>query len=108
MMLHPRNRLEHWGLQCVAVCCSVLQCVAGRFRGCGIISGLCHRADDDVHCSVLQLYCSVLQCIAVCSIPEIHQIEQLKFLGTHSNWTEISDRLCSAVGWLQVVGSLKS
>jgi len=47
--------------QCVAVCCSVLQCVAGVLQVCCKCVAVC--------CSVLQcvaVYCSVLQCIAVC------------------------------------------
>jgi len=44
-------------LQCVAVCCSVLKCVAVWFQ-----------EDLMCCCSVLQcvaVYCSVLQCVAV-------------------------------------------
>jgi len=47
-------------LQCVAVCCSVLQCVAF-----GCVNELC--LDRLVCCSVLQcvaVCCSVLQCVA--------------------------------------------
>ena len=47
-------------MQCVAVCCSVLQCVV-------IATLLAHLVEH--HKKVLQcvaVYCSVLQCIAVC------------------------------------------
>jgi len=48
-------------VQCVAVCCSVLQCVAAVWPGRG----------RQMWCSVLQcecvaVCCSVLQCVAVC------------------------------------------
>ena len=49
-------------LQCVAVCCSVLQCINGMVvhtQGAGV----------DLCCKVLQcvaVCCSVLQCVAVC------------------------------------------
>jgi len=50
-------------LQCMAVCCSVLQCVA--------VCAMCiHAACPVVCCSVLlqcvAVCCSVLQCVAVC------------------------------------------
>jgi len=59
-------------LQCVAVCCSALQCVA-RSRGQECQSfhppSLWSRTDQNDQCSVVQLVavcCSVLQCVAVC------------------------------------------
>jgi len=49
-------------LQCVAVCCSVLQCAVPAF--CSVLQCVA------VCCSVLQCavpaFCSVLQCVAVC------------------------------------------
>ena len=54
-------------MQCVAVCCSVLQCVAVRMkRNCPKIKA---PVFDAVCCSVLQwvaVGCRVLQCVAVC------------------------------------------
>ena len=57
-------------LQCVAVCCSVLQCVAGYmtcYTSCLVVC--CSMLQCvAVCCSVLQCaaaYCSVLQCVAV-------------------------------------------
>ena len=50
-------------MQCVAVCCSVLQCVAGRFvslffnRRCSSIRRFLR--------SITDMCCSVLQCVAV-------------------------------------------
>jgi len=52
-------------LQCVAVCCSVLQCVA-KYRA---DFGGCVLQCVAVCCSVLQcvaVCCSVSQCVAVC------------------------------------------
>ena len=52
-------------LQCVAVCCSVLQCVA-KVMTCMEFFHVYIRA---VCCSVLQcvaVCCSVLKCVAVC------------------------------------------
>ena len=51
-------------LQCAAVCCSVLLCVA---ESCTVLAVCCDVLA--VCCSVLQcvaVYCSVLQCVAVC------------------------------------------
>jgi len=65
-------------LQCVAVCCSVLQCVAVRYLlssgWVGYVFIHCKSVLQCVECvaeccSVLQcvaLCCSVLQCVAVC------------------------------------------
>ena len=60
-------------LQCVAVCCSVLQCgdiVVSILRiWCDFIVGVILRWRLCVLCSVLQrvaVCCSVLQCVAVC------------------------------------------
>jgi len=64
-------------LQCVAVCCSVLQCYCGVLQYdavcCSVLQYVVSAADsndDEPHgatrcCSVC---CSVLQCIAVCPI----------------------------------------
>jgi len=52
-------------LQCVAVCCSVLQCVAA----CMPRDLPANSPGVSVHDSVLQcvtVCCSVLQCVAVC------------------------------------------
>jgi len=49
-------------LQCVAVCCSVLQCVAGAV---GVVVGQCVAGC----CRVLRgvaVCCTILQCVAVC------------------------------------------
>jgi len=51
-------------LQCVAVCCSVLQCVVGDQ-----VKQMTVDIRNIVCCSVLQcvaVCCSVLQCVAVC------------------------------------------
>ena len=55
-------------LQCVAVCCSVLQCVAVILRNVKYISQFFSMKHILVCCSVLQcvaVCCSVLQCVAV-------------------------------------------
>ena len=57
-------------LQCVAVCCSVLQCVAveAGSEGGRDTRGVCVRLVS-ICCKVLQsvaVCCSVLQCVAVC------------------------------------------
>jgi len=56
-------------LQCVAVCCSALQCVAV----CYLLpyEGICKKTLEEGKCaaacySVIQMCCSVLQCVAVC------------------------------------------
>jgi len=54
-------------LQYVAVCCSVLQCVAVCYLG----SIVCDRDPQDTtfdysYTSFIALCCSVLQCVAVC------------------------------------------
>jgi len=59
-------------LQCVAVCCSVLQCVAVyQERSCTLVlQARIIAIYVAVCCSVLQcvaVCCSVLQCVAVCS-----------------------------------------
>ena len=59
-------------LQCVAVCCSVLQCVAVRF-------------EVDLMC-----YCSVMQCVAVCC----------SVLQCVAAWFEV-DRMCSPSSLIQ-------
>jgi len=48
-------------LQFVAVCCSVLQCVAVSCRACGAFS-----QKTGLFCQGAGLCCSVLQCVAVC------------------------------------------
>jgi len=51
-------------LQCVAVCCSVLQCVAYD-SFIHVISFVCMR--QVAHCvAVVEVRCSALQCVAVC------------------------------------------
>jgi len=55
-------------LQCVAVCCSVLQCADSVFVSLAFSVSLVHQRVA-VCCSVLQcvaVCCSVLQCVAVC------------------------------------------
>ena len=60
-------------LECVAVCCSVLQCVGERFdvSVAQLVDTSIEWSDSQVYCSVLQgvaVYCSV-QCFALhCSI----------------------------------------
>ena len=52
-------------LQCVAVCCSVLQCVQYGTSGM-IATGAFSSSCRSVHCSVLQCVvecCSALQCV---------------------------------------------
>jgi len=60
--------------QCVAVCCSVLQCVADSWRWWGFLA---------VCCSVLQcvaVFCSMLQCFAVCcSVLQTHDVDGAAF-----------------------------
>jgi len=46
-------------LQCVAVCCSVLQCELGA-----LAAGIC-MVSDNVCCSVFCMCCSVVWCVAV-------------------------------------------
>jgi len=66
-------------LWCLAVCCSVLQCVLVFVgKGCVLQSSLAREVSRNsapsllcgaVCCSVLQcvaVYCSVLQCVVVC------------------------------------------
>ena len=61
----------HAVMQCVAVCCSVLQCVAVNYRMCDLLIGA-KRGSMKIalmFCSVLKFVvvsCSVLQCVAVC------------------------------------------
>jgi len=56
-------------LQCVAVCCSVLQCVVYVCEcTCRCLFEL-SKSNIAEHCSMLQcvaVCCSVLQCVAVC------------------------------------------
>jgi len=55
---------KHTFMQCVALCCSMLQCVAVRCSACASKSA----APDYPRCSVLQcvaVCCSVLKCVAV-------------------------------------------
>jgi len=47
-------------LQCVAACCSVLQCVAAAYH-----MNKSHHAGAS-RCRVFAFCCSVLQCVAVC------------------------------------------
>ena len=47
-------------LQCVAVCCSVLQCCCSVSLSFAVLTGV----SQDQHCA-LQCVCSVLQCVAV-------------------------------------------
>jgi len=50
-------------LQCVAVCCSVLQCVAlGALGKARVLSGRCVA----VVLQCVAVCCSVLQCVVVC------------------------------------------
>jgi len=59
-------------LQCVAVCCIVLQCVAYASSKCCELTG--NPMDSNESCWVFQgeatiylaVCCSVLQCVAVC------------------------------------------
>ena len=67
-------------MHCVAVCCSVLQCVAGRYIVLPCVASCCSALQCAAvccsvwqcvagRCSVLQsvaVLCSVLQCVAVC------------------------------------------
>ena len=86
-------------LQCVAVCCSVLQCVAVC---CSVLQCVA------VRCSVLQcvaVRCSVLQCVAVCC----SAIQPITLYAGHIH-PYPSDPMISwsPMGWLQLVGSIKS
>jgi len=78
------TELHDFVLQCVVVCCSVLQCVAVCYIQCVAVCCSARYASDwrachcvavccsvlhSVCCSVLQcvaVWCSVLQCVAVC------------------------------------------
>ena len=60
-------------LQCMAVCCSVLQCVAvygGVLQCVAVCCSVCYVHTCGMSCSVLQcvvaVCCSVLQCVAMC------------------------------------------
>jgi len=65
-------------LQCVAVCCSVLQCVAVRaryrdiYRSPKIAVAVASAKIDVLQCAIdivlqcVAVCCSVLQCVAVC------------------------------------------
>ena len=56
-------------LQCVAVCCSVLQCVVGMWNEISATWELHYEGENVVCCSVVQcgaVSCSVLQSVAVC------------------------------------------
>jgi len=54
-------------LQCVAVCCSVLQCVAVRSTHCNMMMRMITIALLlKVFLSPVAVCCSVLQCVAVC------------------------------------------
>jgi len=73
-------------LQCVAVCCSVLQCVVATFHG--------KETNESVAvcCSVLQcvaVCCSVLQCVAVCC--RVLQCVVATFHGKETNESESAD-----------------
>jgi len=94
-------------LLCVAVCCSVLQCVAVC---CSVYESPLHPPASCAHskiwvmcCSVLQcvaVCCSVLQCVAVCcSVLQCVALCSLQRLRHH--------RVCSTMGWLRLVGSIK-
>jgi len=55
-------------LQCVAVCCSVMQCVAMRVLQCKVTELYFTPAYGEVSSYVCAaVCCSVLQCVAVCA-----------------------------------------
>ena len=68
-------------LQCVALCCSMLQCVA--------------------------VCCSVLQCIAVRDTPFVPCV-RIHSCGRSFAHTKKTGLHLMCMGWLQLVGSLKS
>jgi len=53
-------------LQCVAVCCSVLQCVAASSQSdvCEVLIDL--MVSHVIEAKCVAVCCSVLQCVAVC------------------------------------------
>jgi len=53
-------------LQCVAVCCSVLQCVDFAIHPPDLRVCVLVRCFARICCSVFAVCCSVLQCVAVC------------------------------------------
>jgi len=101
-------------LQCVAVCCSVLQCIAA-FDVCSapqVLDLLTHYLDRHVCWSVLQCVAvcrSVLQCVAaldLCSAPQVldvltHYLDPAT--GSFVDFSQGTDH--PAMGWLRLVGS---
>jgi len=68
-------------LQCVAACCTVLQCVGWQNLQC-TFSARAWAASSFLCCSVLQcvaVCCSMLQCVTVCCIAKFCSV----FLGTY-------------------------
>jgi len=69
--------------QCVAVCCSVVQYVAGVLQVCcSVMLGSLAKIEE----SIADICCSVLQCVAVCcsgvagdSRPEVHLSSKTQF-----------------------------
>jgi len=59
------------GLQCAAVCCSVLQCLAEHCSGCGVLQCLgeyCSGGSVFQNVSLGLTQFGLLQCVAVCSL----------------------------------------
>jgi len=86
-------------LYCVAVCCSVLQCVAVWLQCAAVCCSV-----FAVCCSVLQcaaVCCSVLQCAAMCcNVLQCTMLQPIRLLHRNSEVEE-------ATGWRRLIGCLK-
>jgi len=70
-------------LQCVVVCCSVLQCVDGDMLRVTL---------DDSHVVVDALCCSVLQCVTVCCsvFCSVLQCDAVRCSALHSDALQVT------------------
>jgi len=97
MVVWCRDHRDHdlpMGMQCVAVCCSVLQCVAVRwsFGTVTTVTSIFLWA-----CSVLQcvaVCCRLLQCVAVCC-SELHCVAVCWSVGTANTMNTIFLWVCN-------------
>jgi len=81
---HSKGNFQN---ECVAVCCSVLQCVA---MGCNVLQRAEYLAVR-IQNGCVAVCCSVLQCVAACWVSR----------GTHSEWDLGSVWMCT--GYFEVL-----
>jgi len=103
-MLYPHIAHLLGMLQCVAVCCSVLQCVAVC---CTRLSRICLRARSVRSRSTFSISDSSAHCACESVWGEIGNVDEKETEYVHIG-DAVRESVAEGMGWLQVVGSIKS